>query len=55
MLGKMLIHGLVGAAVIAAAAAVFAQSTDKGGLAAIAVQSRTAAVLDHHVRAADPR
>ena len=33
MLAKMLIHGLVGAAVIGAAAAVFAQSNDDGTLA----------------------
>lgn len=32
MLGKMLIHGLVGAAVIGSAAAVFAQAKDNGYL-----------------------
>lgn len=39
MLGKMLIHGLVGAAMIASAAAVYAQAKDNGYLKPDMVQA----------------
>ncbi|HLO74829.1 MAG TPA: hypothetical protein VK196_00055 [Magnetospirillum sp.] len=42
MLGKMLIHGLVAAAIIGSAAAVYAQAKDNGYLKPEAVQARSA-------------
>lgn len=43
MLGKMLIHGLVAAALIGSAAAVYAQAKDNGYLKPDAVQAQAAA------------
>lgn len=41
MLGKMLLHGCVAAAIIGSAAAVYAQSKDNGYLSPDAVPART--------------
>lgn len=48
MLGKMLIHGLVGALAIGAAAAVFAQAKDGGAWTPATELSRAADDLRHH-------
>lgn len=48
MLGKMLIHGLVGALAIGAAAAVFAQAKDSGAWTPTMEQTRTAGDHRHH-------
>jgi hypothetical protein len=53
MLGKMLIHGLVAAAIIGSAAAVYAQAKDNGYLKPEAIQTQPAAPTAKAARVED--
>lgn len=58
MLGKMLIHGLVAAAILGSAAAVYAQAKDNGYLAPAAIPEQRKGVVatkpgDGHPRPTD--